>query len=130
MSTTADTPETPDADSADSAGADAADVVGSEDRPAVDIPYRFEPTTTSAEIRERYDGIDDGFETGEKVTIAGRLMLRRVQGKLAFGTLQDGGGRIQLVRPRQGHPRLRSLLLAVARRLDRGERRGHEDPQG
>ena len=63
------------------------------------IPYRFEPTTTSAEIRDRFDDIDDGVETGEKVTVAGRLMLRRVQGKLAFGTLQDPGGRIQLFAP-------------------------------
>jgi lysyl-tRNA synthetase class 2 len=39
------------------------------------------------------------------VTIAGRLMLRRVQGKLAFGTLQDGTGRIQLFAPVQTTPR-------------------------
>lgn len=66
-------------------------------RPA--IPYRFEPTATSAEIRDRFEAIEDGHETGEQATIAGRLMLRRVQGKLAFGTLQDGGGRIQLFAP-------------------------------
>ncbi|MCU1486002.1 MAG: lysyl-tRNA synthetase, class, partial [Actinomycetia bacterium] len=39
---------------------------------------------------------EPGTETGDVVTVAGRLMLRRVQGKLAFGTLQDGSGRIQL----------------------------------
>ena len=61
-----------------------------------EIPYRFEPTATSAELVEKYGDLDDGAETGIKVTIAGRLMLRRGQGKLAFGTLQDGGGRIQL----------------------------------
>ncbi len=61
-----------------------------------EIPYRFEPTATSAELAEKYGDIDDGAETGIKVTVAGRLMLRRGQGKLAFGTLQDGGGRIQL----------------------------------
>ncbi len=32
-------------------------------------------------------------------SIAGRLMLRRVQGKLAFGTLADSTGRIQLFAP-------------------------------
>ncbi len=61
-----------------------------------EIPYRFEPTATSAELVEQYGAIDDGAETGIKVTVAGRLMLRRGQGKLAFGTLQDGAGRIQL----------------------------------
>ena len=63
------------------------------------IPYRFEPTTNSAAIRAEFEGIEDGTETGTKATIAGRLMLRRVQGKLAFGTLQDSGGRIQLFAP-------------------------------
>ncbi len=63
------------------------------------IPYRFEPTATSDAIRAEHDSIEDGVETGVQVTIAGRLMLRRVQGKLAFGTLQDSGGRIQLFAP-------------------------------
>jgi lysyl-tRNA synthetase class 2 len=31
-----------------------------------------------------------------KVSVAGRLMLKRVMGKASFGTLQDGSGRIQL----------------------------------
>lgn len=63
------------------------------------IPHRFDPTTTAAAIRAEHDGIEDGSETGVQVTIAGRLMLRRVQGKLAFGTLQDGAERIQLFAP-------------------------------
>lgn len=64
-----------------------------------DIPYRFEPTATAAELVEKYGDIDDGSETGQQATIAGRLMLRRVQGKLAFGTLADQSGRIQLFAP-------------------------------
>ncbi len=63
------------------------------------IPYRFEPTSTTDALRAEYDSLDDGAETGVPATIAGRLMLRRVQGKLAFGTLQDSGGRIQLFAP-------------------------------
>ena len=68
------------------------------------IPHRFDPTTTAAAIRAEYDSIDDGSETGIEVTIAGRLMLRRVQGKLAFGTLQDSGERIQLFAPSKVTP--------------------------
>ncbi len=63
------------------------------------IPYTFKPTATAESLRAAHGEIDDGVETGEQATIAGRLMLRRVQGKLAFGTLQDGTGRIQLFAP-------------------------------
>ncbi len=59
-------------------------------------PYRFERTDSAAELHERYADLAPGEETGDEVAVAGRLMLRRVQGKLAFGTLQDGSGRIQL----------------------------------
>jgi lysyl-tRNA synthetase, class II len=66
-----------------------------------DVPYRFEPTATAAELHERFDDLDAGAETDETVTVAGRLMLRRVQGKLAFGQLQDSTGRVQLFCPAQ-----------------------------
>jgi lysyl-tRNA synthetase class 2 len=67
-----------------------------------DIPYRFEPTATAAELHARFDEtLDAGAETDETVTVAGRLMLRRVQGKLAFGQLQDSTGRVQLFCPAQ-----------------------------
>jgi len=63
------------------------------------IPYAFQPTAVSGDLQERFGDIEDGTETSETATVAGRLMLRRVQGKLAFGTLQDSGGRIQLFAP-------------------------------
>ncbi len=60
------------------------------------IPYRFEPDARAAELVEQFGHLEPGTETDTVVTVAGRLMLRRVQGKLAFGTLQDGSGRVQL----------------------------------
>ena len=60
------------------------------------IPYRFDPTTTAAAVEAEYGGLSDGEETGVVVSVAGRLMLRRDQGKLAFGDLQDATGRVQL----------------------------------
>jgi lysyl-tRNA synthetase class 2 len=66
-----------------------------------DVPYRFEPTATTAELHERFDDLEPGAETDQTVTVAGRLMLRRVQGKLAFGQLQDSTGRVQLFCPAQ-----------------------------
>jgi lysyl-tRNA synthetase, class II len=69
-----------------------------------DVPYRFEPDATAAALHERYADLAPGSETGQRVTVAGRLMLRREQGKLAFGTLQDGTGRVQLFAPSQTTP--------------------------
>src|ERR1700736_2660500 len=60
------------------------------------IPYRFDVTATAAELRERYGELEPGAETGVEVTVAGRLMLRREQGRLAFGQLRDSSGTIQL----------------------------------
>ena len=40
--------------------------------------------------------IKQKFEEGKKVTIAGRLMSRRIQGKASFAELQDAEGRIQV----------------------------------
>ncbi|MEA3019232.1 MAG: lysyl-tRNA synthetase, class [Actinomycetota bacterium] len=59
-------------------------------------PYRFDKTHDAAAVKAQFPDLPPGTETGDVVTVAGRLMLRRVQGKLAFGTLQDWTGRIQL----------------------------------
>lgn len=67
-------------------------------------PHRFEPDASAAGLAERFAGLDAGTETGTEVAVAGRLMLRRVQGKLAFGTLADGSGRIQLFAPSASTP--------------------------
>ena len=64
-----------------------------------EIPYRFDPDTRVEKLIADYADLDPAAETDDVVTIAGRLMLRRVQGKLAFGTLDDGSGRIQLFAP-------------------------------
>lgn len=69
-----------------------------------EIPYRFEPDATAADLAQKHGSLEDGSETGVQATIAGRLMLRRVQGKLAFGTLQDSTGRIQLFAPAKVTP--------------------------
>jgi lysyl-tRNA synthetase, class II len=66
------------------------------------IPYRFATTHFAAQVIAEFgaDGVvADATETQHEVTVAGRLMLRRGQGKLAFGQLQDSTGRIQLFAP-------------------------------
>ncbi|HEX9683862.1 MAG TPA: lysine--tRNA ligase [Acidimicrobiales bacterium] len=71
----------------------------------MDQPYRFDGVTPVADVRDVHDGLEPGTETGVAVTVAGRLMLRRVQGKLSFGTLADATGRIQLFAPAKVTPR-------------------------
>ena len=61
-----------------------------------EIPYRFVTDSRVDELIANHDDLEPGQETEHAVAIAGRLMLRRVQGKLAFATLDDGSGRIQL----------------------------------
>ncbi|MDH5422757.1 MAG: lysine--tRNA ligase, partial [Acidimicrobiia bacterium] len=47
-------------------------------------------------IHESHPGLEPGAETGEMVTVAGRLLNVRSFGKLRFGVLQDHSGQIQL----------------------------------
>jgi lysyl-tRNA synthetase class 2 len=61
-----------------------------------EVPYRFDVTAKAASLREQYGSLVAGTETGVDVAVAGRLMLRREQGKLAFGQLRDSSGAIQL----------------------------------
>jgi len=52
------------------------------------------PVTTSAqEIKEKFPEDEAAFQD---VSIAGRLMTKRVMGKASFAVLQDSTGRIQL----------------------------------
>ncbi|HMC52111.1 MAG TPA: lysine--tRNA ligase [Acidimicrobiales bacterium] len=61
-----------------------------------ETPYRFERTHDAASLRAEFGSIGAGHETGLDVSVAGRLMLNRPQGKLAFGELRDSSGSIQL----------------------------------
>ena len=60
------------------------------------LPYRFDPTTTVGAIRGQHGSLAPDEETGVEVTVAGRLMLRRPTGQIAFGQLRDSTGTIQL----------------------------------
>jgi len=60
------------------------------------IPYRFDRDATAAELAERFAALPAEGSSGVVVSVAGRLMLRREMGKLAFGTLRDSSGAIQL----------------------------------
>ena len=58
--------------------------------------YRWESTHHAAQLQEQFADLASGEEVDLEVAIAGRIMARRVFGKLAFFTLQDETGTIQL----------------------------------
>ncbi len=58
--------------------------------------YRWDSTHHAAELQEKFADLPTGEEVDLEVTIAGRIMTRRFLGKLAFFTLQDETGTIQL----------------------------------
>jgi lysyl-tRNA synthetase class 2 len=61
-----------------------------------DIPYRFARTHDTAQVIESWSHLAPGEESGQTVAVAGRLMLSRPQGKLAFAELRDASGSVQL----------------------------------
>ncbi|NER93819.1 MAG: lysine--tRNA ligase [Symploca sp. SIO1B1] len=58
--------------------------------------YRWESTHHAAELQEKFAELPNGEEVDLEVAIAGRILARRVFGKLAFFNLQDETGTIQL----------------------------------
>ncbi len=60
--------------------------------------YTYDVTTSAVQLAADYDGkLEPGEEDeGSDVSVAGRIMTRRVFGKLAFFTMQDESGIIQL----------------------------------
>ena len=53
----------------------------------------FEITTTAREIHEKFHITLEGFK---EVSLAGRMMTRRIMGNASFAELQDGTGKIQV----------------------------------
>ena len=61
-----------------------------------EYPYRFERTSTIGPLRERHGDLGPGTDTGQQVSVAGRVMTVRGHGKVGFADLVDSTGRIQL----------------------------------
>lgn len=62
------------------------------------FPNDFRRDTNSEQLHAQYDDIsnDELEDLNINVSIAGRMMTRRIMGKVAFVTIQDMGGKIQL----------------------------------
>jgi lysyl-tRNA synthetase class 2 len=60
-------------------------------------PVRFDRTHTLAEVREQWDDrVETGTTSDDVVSVAGRVVGRRVQGKLVFANLREGAAELQL----------------------------------
>ncbi len=60
-------------------------------------PVKVPRTTTNAAIRAAHPDLAPDTETGEQVSIAGRVVLKRDGGKLCFATLRDGTDDLQVM---------------------------------
>ena len=69
-------------------------------------PNDFRQTSSSNELHTRFcDALSDELEqVEERFAVAGRIMAKRVMGKIAFVRLQDRGGSIQLMLQRDNLP--------------------------
>lgn len=61
-------------------------------------PNDFRPKHRARELHNTYESMSKETleEKGLEVSVAGRMMLKRVMGKASFAALQDGSGRIQI----------------------------------
>ena len=61
-------------------------------------PYRdrYDVTARTADLEDRFADLEDGAETSDVVRVAGRLITRRDQGKVAFLVIRDSTGDFQL----------------------------------
>ncbi|MCZ8066534.1 MULTISPECIES: lysine--tRNA ligase [unclassified Microcystis] len=58
--------------------------------------YHWKSTAHAQQLQEQYADLAPGEEISTEVAIAGRIIARRIMGKLAFFNLQDETGTIQL----------------------------------
>ena len=58
--------------------------------------YRWQSTHAAAQLQEKFADLPNGESVNFEVALAGRILARRVFGKLAYFNLQDQTGTIQL----------------------------------
>ena len=67
------------------------------DRGIDPYPVSVPRTTSLGALREQYGELAPDTSTGEQVSVAGRIVLKRDSGKLCFATLRDGSGDLQVM---------------------------------
>lgn len=61
-------------------------------------PYKFDVTHSSRDVKQNAESLikEEGGPEPERVSLAGRVMTRRIMGKAAFFNLQDSSGTVQI----------------------------------
>lgn len=72
--------------------------------------YQWKSTAHAQKLQEQYADLAPGEEISTEVAIAGRIIARRIMGKLAFFNLQDETGTIQLYLDKK---RISETMVAV-----------------
>ncbi len=80
--------------------------------------YRFDVSSFASDIASRYAHLKPGEETGDRVSIAGRIWHIRRHGKIAFMDLYDNSGKIQVVVRADA---LRDDALKLLEIIDKGD---------
>ncbi|MCK5533992.1 lysine--tRNA ligase [bacterium] len=60
------------------------------------FPHKFKGKCKSVDINEEFKSLNNGEEVDKKVSFAGRMISRRVMGKVSFSHLKDGWGKVQI----------------------------------
>ncbi|MDN3920986.1 lysine--tRNA ligase [Roseateles violae] len=92
---------------------------------SVPFPNDFKPQHRALPLAQRYGDLpnEELEPQAVAVSVAGRLMLKRIMGKASFGTLQDATGRIQLFVTKDG---IGEEAYADFKHLDMGDIVGAE----
>lgn len=88
-------------------------------------PVGFARSHTLAEVAEGWRGLEPGEESGDVVRVAGRIVLKRSMGRLAFWTLRQGDDELQAMLTVQS---LGEQAFELAVDFDAGDWVGVEGP--
>jgi lysyl-tRNA synthetase class 2 len=89
------------------------------------FPVGFHRSHTLAAVQRGWEALDAGEESGDVVRVAGRIVLRRGHGRLAFWTLRHDGDELQVMLAADA---LGTDQFEVATDLDVGDLVGIEGP--
>ena len=89
-------------------------------------PHSYSKKDSTSDLQEKYKKLKPEHKAGYKANVAGRLMTFRDMGKISFGVLQDGSGKIQLVLQEKETPE--KILDFVKKYIDTGDFIGVEGP--
>jgi len=81
-------------------------------------PQEFEKKDWCVDLQAKYSKLKNEGVSKDEVVTAGRLMLKRSMGKISFGTIQDDGGRVQVLVQKWESP---EEVVSLFKKVDTGD---------